>query len=411
MRGQLRRGVLAALCAGVLASHTARAQDLSAPRADSVPPAPSRAVVDVTVAAGGNDAGPLVETIRELLGRLGISVNAQLVAHPGMAAQAASDFPLARVRIDLESPREAKVLVYGRTGEVALRQSFARDTSPAVVREEVADAVRSAVEAQLLRDPQRAAAATAASASPAPDEAPIVSTPPPPPAPPPAPPTPPRAAEPPPAEPPQSEAPTPPPAWLRGLALDVTALAGAGPFAGGSGPVPRIGGGLIVASRRWLRPSLAVTGEYMAPFDVSLSPQLVTAHVSNVSVRAIPAIQVFHASWIAVDVGVGGGVDVLTVGQRAVTLPARGLGAPPPNVDPILCGVLAGHLGLTPGVALTLVVGSDVDVGSLPNYVVDDSNRKPPREVMIPWRVRPFLLAGFAFTALGERRFARAVIQ
>jgi hypothetical protein len=406
MRGQLRRGVLAALCAGVFASQTARAQDLSAPRADSVPPALSRAVVDVTVAAGGNDAGPLVETIRELLGRLGINVNAQLVAHSGSPAEAASDFPLARVRIDLESPREAKVLVYGRTGEVALRQSFARDASPAVVREEVADAVRSAVEAQLLRDPQRAAAAPAASAASAPPEAPIVSTPPPPPVPPPPPP----AAEPPPPEPPRNEAPTPPPAWMRGLALDVTALAGAGPFAGGSGPVPRIGGGVIVASRRWLRPSLSVTGEYMAPFDTSLSPQLVTAHVSNVAVRAIPAIQVFHASWIAVDVGVGGGVDVLTVGQRGVTLPARSLAAPAPNVDPILCGVLAGHLGLTPGVALTLVVGSDMDVVAyLPNYVVQNS--KAPYEVMTPWRVRPFLLAGFAFTALGGRRFSRAVIQ
>jgi hypothetical protein len=176
--------------------------------------------------------------------------------------------------------------------------------------------------------------------------------------------------------------------------------------------VPRIGGGVTVASRRWLRPSLAVTGEYMAQFDVSSSP-VVTAHVSNVSVRAIPSIQVFHASWIAVDVGVGGGVDVLTIGQIAVTPPAHGRGTPPPNVDPILCGVLAGHLGLTPDVALTLAVGSDVDLASPQlHYVVEYGNPgTPPSGVLIPWQVRPFLLAGFAFTALGERRFARAVIQ
>jgi hypothetical protein len=371
-----------------------------------VSPAPSRAVVDVTVAAGGNDAGPLVETIRELLGRLGINVNAQLVAHSGSPAEAASDFPLARVRIDLESPREAKVLVYGRTGEVALRQSFVRDASPAVVREEVADAVRSAVEAQLLRDPQRAAAATAASASPAPPETPIVSTPPPPPSPPPPP-----AAEPPPAEPPRSEAPTPPPAWLRGRALDVTAVAGAGPYAGNALIVPRIGGGVTVASRRWLRPSIAVTGEYMA-FDVSSpSPTVVTAHVSNVSVRAIPAIQVFHDSWIAVDVGVGGGVDVLTVGASAAP-PGSNLRPSTTYPEPLLCGVIAGYLALTPGVALTLAVGSDVDVASpQPRYVVGDSKGHPIGDVLIPSPVRPFLLAGFAFTAVGERRFARAVIQ
>jgi hypothetical protein len=414
MRGQLRRGVLAALCAGVFASQTARAQDLSAPRADSVPPALSRAVVDVTVAAGGNDAGPLVETIRELLGRLGINVNAQLVAHSGSPAEAASDFPLARVRIDLESPREAKVLVYGRTGEVALRQSFARDASPAVVREEVADAVRSAVEAQLLRDPQRAAAATAASAAPAPAEAPIVSTPPPPPAPPAAPPTPSPAPEPPAAEPPQSEAPpTPPPAWLRGLALDVTALAGAGPYAGNAVLIPRIGGGVTVASRRWLRPSLTVTGEYMAQFNVSSpSPQIVTAQVSNVSVRAIPAIQIFHASWIAVDVGVGGGGDVLTVERRSAPTGSILGQSTTSSVEPILCGVVAGHLGLTPGVALTLAVGSDVDVAySQLHYLVGNRITNVPSDVLSPWRVRPFLLAGFAFTALGERRFSKAVIQ
>jgi hypothetical protein len=151
----------------------------------------------------------------------------------------------------------------------------------------------------------------------------------------------------------------------------------------------------------------------MAQFDVSSpSPQVVTAQVSNVSVRAIPAIQVFHASWIAVDVGVGGGGDVLTIERRSAPTGSILGQSTTSSVEPILCAVVAGHLGLTPGVALTLAVGTDVDVASSQlHYLVAYGNGKTPSDVLSPWRVRPFLLAGFAFTALGERRFARAVIQ
>jgi len=134
------------------------------------------------------------------------------------------------------------------------------------------------------------------------------------------------------------------------------------------------------------------------------------AHASTLSFRAVAAVQVFHAPWFAVDAGVGGGVDVLTVESRSVPLGATVLSAPPYG-EPILCAVITGHVGLAPGVVLTLAVGSDLDLASpQPHYVVEYGKSKSG-DVLIPSQVRPFLLAGFAFTALGERRFARAVIQ
>ena len=60
-------------------------------------------------------------------------------------------------------------------------------------------------------------------------------------------------------------------------------------------------------------------------------------------------------------------------------------------------------MGLTPGVAFTLMVGSDFDLEAL-HYVVDGPGGEQP--LLVPNQVRPFALGGFTFTAVGAGLFA-----
>jgi hypothetical protein len=70
----------------------------------------------------------------------------------------------------------------------------------------------------------------------------------------------------------------------------------------------------------------------------------------------------------------------------------------------VLTGSIAAHVPLADGVVLTLDALLDVDLASR-RYVLDDGGTDV--SVLAPWRVRPMLLAGFTFTALGEGLFAR----
>ena len=88
-------------------------------------------------------------TIRELLGRLGLGVEPHLVAVASPAPSAGGPAGLS-VWIDLASRYEAVAIV--RRGRTEVRRTIARDSSPAIVREEIGEAVRSGVEAQLLSD-------------------------------------------------------------------------------------------------------------------------------------------------------------------------------------------------------------------------------------------------------------------
>ena len=207
-------------------------------------------------------------------------------------------------------------------------------------------------------------------------------------------------------------APAPPPAASalpsaygpsnHGVALDVTTLAGGGTVAAGAGPVAHVGGGLVVASRRGARPSVSVTAEYLVPFDSTLSN--VTSRASLVSLRAVPAVEIVHRTWIAVDVGAGGGVDIITVNASKPPMSQTITVNPnvPTGVDPVLTVRLTAYVGLAPGVALTLVAGSDFDIEPQ-RYTVAGVGGG---EILVPWRVRPAVLAGFTFTALGNGLFA-----
>jgi hypothetical protein len=373
MRAWVRRGriVVTAVsmafgCAGF--AHAQVPQGGSVP--DASPPPESMRTVDVTIVAGGDDADPLMGTIRELLGRLGLGVEPHLVAAPPPAVEPVGPAALS-VWIDLASRYEAVAIV--RRGRTEVRRTIARDSSPAIVREEIGEAVRSGVEAQLLSDEPPSPAPTAAPLSP-------------------------------PGPAPAGPETAPRTATNRWFALDLTMLAGGAPVADGSGFVPRVGGGVVLGSRRRLRPSVTLTATYVVPFEAGI-PNVVT-HATIVSLRAVPAIEVLHTSWLGVNVGAGGGVDVISV---ETTLGTSVSPQPFSNrVDPILTALATAYFELAPGVAFTLVAGVDVDFVP-PQYAVSDPGVGADHDIPSPWHVRPVALAGFTFTAVGNELFAARV--
>ncbi len=379
--------MLAALLAGFLLAGRARAEPGDA----------AAASVDVTIVGGGSDAEPLMDTIRELLGRLGLTVSGHFQRTDALAGPAR-----AHVEIDLGVPGEVVLSVRSDAAHAPVRRTIARDGSGSIVREEVADAVRSAVESQLLSDEQRAAAPAPASP---PEVAPPAVTPATPPSPSVTAPVP--TKESPTAESP-AVAPRPSSPWF---AVDVTTLAGAGPFATNSGIVGRFGGGLSLASRRGLRPSLAVTGQALLPFDATSDN--VSAHATIESVRVVPSIEALRSySWFALEVGAGLGVDVLNVYPNPTSVPAGSHTVGSLRTDPIACVILVGHFALTPGVVLTLAIAADVDPSARQYLVKSDTTAVgdpvTSGTVLSPWVVRPMVQAGFTFTAFGEGLFASA---
>lgn len=361
--------VVAALASALLFASTARAD---APTAQA--PVAQTQVVMVSI-VGAGDAQPAFEgAIRELLLRLHVQMNTVNVGPESV---------LARVQIDLTSPSQATVLVTdGRTGEVRAHRLIPRDTSSSIMREEIAHAVQSAVESALIVE-ERAA--------------------PPPPVPAPLPPPPPPPVVMVPVAPPREAAPRPS-APRAGFALDLIALAGAGPVAPGVNPVVRIGGGLIASSRGALRPSLAVTAFDAVPFESQAGLVGSLAHL--VSVRAVPSIELLHASWLALDVGAGGGVNVLTVQPQSTIVPLSILNPSTSRADAILTAAVTARAALASSVVFVVSVNADYNLAAR-HYVVNDGASRVT--VFDPARVRPAAFAGLAFTALGDGLFAKRV--
>ncbi len=160
----------------------------------------------------------------------------------------------------------------------------------------------------------------------------------------------------------------------------------------------------MVGSRRGRRPSLTITAEYQVPFESAIANANVHARTTIVSLRAVPALELAHASWFAIDVGAGAGVDIVSVNPTpggGITLKDVAT-----RVDPILTALATAYASLAPGVTFTLVVGAEVDPAA-PRYFVGGAQGENI-DLLTPWLVRPVALAGFTFTAVGSSLFARA---
>lgn len=353
----------------------------------------SRRVVEVEVAGAGGESAELDDTIRELLGRLTLVTESRIVSSLDVESSSfrstARPSLLARVGIDMRSRDVVQVAVVdGRTGNITMRRSLKREGSPAVIREEIAHVVQAALDPLILAERDRI---ESASPPPPPPPAPI-----------------PVAEAPAPAPAPPTEAPpardvvaTPASSSASSIGLDLSAFAGAGTWASGAGVVPRAGGGVALASRRGLRPAVALSGHYVFPFDTG--DPIASAHVTAGSIRALGGIEIYGTTSFALDVAAGGGVDIVGVEPRTNALPEDRLGASTTRVHPIGSAAVTGHLPLGTEVALSLLVGLDVDLASR-QWVVETGGGRS--DVFAPSRLRPVALLGFTFGAAGEPRFA-----
>jgi hypothetical protein len=99
----------------------------------------------------------------------------------------------------------------------------------------------------------------------------------------------------------------------------------------------------------------------------------------------------------------GAGIDILSVDStNASGPPGVRLESVPTYVDPILTALATAYVALTPGVVFTLIAGAEMDLAP-PGYYVGPG---PAMATLAPWRVRPVVMAGFTFTALGGGLFA-----
>jgi hypothetical protein len=361
-------------------------------------------VVELIVVGGGHEAFALLDTMRDLLGRVGLGLEAHAVATPAEVASIPRGSAVARVEVDLRSPSEAVIVIEGRR-QAPKERTVRRDPSPSIAREEVAQAVQSGVEAQLFADPEGHPAPPGLDAgsgadpeppSPAASAPPVASAPPPPPSLPPDLPIPLPLALPPPQE---AIAPSRTPS---ALGVDISTLAGGGWFASGSGPVAALGGEVTVAGRRGWRPSLSLSARAVLPFGGS--EDSVTGHASAFAIRALAGVEVVRTSFVALVGGVGGGADVLWASPSSPVLPPSVLGADTTRADPMVSAFAAAHVRLVPSVVLTVMALGDLDLAPSRYVVMQGSTVEP---VLSPWRVRPTLLAGFTFTALGQPTFVR----
>jgi hypothetical protein len=364
----------------VLATSSAAVALVLATSATSRADVPFARNVEVTASGDPAEVAALLDTLRELLGRQQLTL-----VRPGEAAS-----PLARVRAELPSSGMATVEVTGRTGRLVLRRDVALEGARAIAREAIAHLVQEAVESELLvaepaAPPPPAAASPDSGAEPASaDAAP--------------------AAAPPPPAPrdgvPARDASAAPAARGAPVLLDVAMFGGVGPVANGSGPVARVGAGATLAYGSRLRPGLGLLFAYAFPFE--RSSDVVSARTSLISGRLLPSIELGRTEHFAFDGALGGGLDVISVQPRSETLPPSVLGEGSSRVSAILSGGISARIDVVPSVVFLVSALADVDLVKR-SYVV--AQGAAFSTVTSPWAVRPTLLLGFAFTALGPPSF------
>jgi hypothetical protein len=337
----------------------------------------------VTVNVVGGDDAVLRDSIRELLARLHVDV----VDEPATGEQdeqgetggdsgAASPQPF--LQLDIDRTRTDAALVVARTvsGAIVARRFVPNDASPAIFREELAHAIQAVVESAILEQGDRRA----------------------------------EPPEPPPPAPMHWVAPPRPQdadralvtsqRALSRLGLDVATYAGAGPFANANYVVARMGAMLSATWAGRFRPALGANVEYVVPFEADGS--VVVAHASLLSARLVPSAQVLRTQGITLETGLGGGIEAMTVGPLSKVLPTQYLNSSSTRFDPLLSAIVTLHVALSPSVNATLAAMSDFDFATR-TYVVNRGG--VDSTVLSLWRVRPALVAGFSFTALGRGLF------
>jgi hypothetical protein len=375
VRGSGRRLWRALLWVSSAALATSSAPSVRA-QAGDVPAA--RGFVELVVAGSDDDVAALVDALRELVGRLGLSLRAVRADAPPWSSGTVpiSRDERARVFIDNRIADRIEItaaaVTDGTPSPLVVRR-VPRAESPAIVVEQVAHAVHSTLESLLsggAPPPEPSAPAPVV-------EPPIV------------------AAEP----APQAETPPPRPARRRsGFGMDATAFASGRGMASSTGPV--IGGGGAVNLTAWRgpwRPSLWLGGSYNAAFG-KLDPGIVSLATSATSIRAIPSVELLDGSLLQVDFGAGGGVDIFHTVPGSPGLAVE-LG-PTKNVgDPVLTAQVVARFRVTSAARIFVGVDVDGDLGSH-RYTSRDLAGNSSA-VLEPWLVRPSAMLGLCVPLVG----------
>jgi len=348
-------------------------------------------VVSVSVAGSAADADRLDAALRELLGRLGASLSLQRVDHIEHAAGRPVVGAAAWVGIDLTAADRAVVTVVDTAaGAPVLWRVLEHSGSRQILLEEAAHVVHTALESVLAalptRDPgepvtEPAVPTTAPAQQPTTTpttKAPLEATSPPPP------PTRPVATE---------------PAERAVWGMDAAALLGGHGIGDAAGIV--LGGAAALSAGYRHGPWRAggwLTAEYRVPFDIDDSAA--SPRAQAVALRSFPTLAMFQTHLVALELGVGGGIDIFTVDHRFEDALGRGRSQSSTKISPILTGMLVLHLAVVDNVQFVTLAGVDIDP-SRPRLEV----RHDLPEDATPWVVRPSLMLGVSFTMVGTEPF------
>ncbi len=338
------------------------------------------------VAAGrAEDVAALDSTLRELLGRIGVTTVVETASPEQAHAPAASSGDFAAVGVDLASGG-AMIVVADGGGAEQMRRTLPASADRAASIEETAHVVQAAIEALTeLREASDAGALPPVVAVAPVPVAPVAVVPV-------------VTVAPPSKDPPVDLLKEPPPTPPR-YGFDVVGALDMTIDGERSGVV--IGGeaGMVVRRARdtsWMSPSLWIVGDYHAPFRAIHDDVLVD--VTMVSARILPTVALAKGdSWL-VEGGAGAGFDVVladpgtTQNVAADLLPSR------TDVDPILTAMVAAHTAIASSADLFIAARLDVDLGTERYQATSNGSTVT---VFDPWTFRPELLVGFSLGLLG----------
>jgi hypothetical protein len=356
-----------ALAAAVAIAMSAASPGLARcePGREAASPA-DRAYVEVFIAASPEAFATASDTMRELLARLHIVPTVQMTDDVNEAAlsepRTSARPPLVRAVVDMR-PRSPSVLVEdGASRRVLVHRVLPPSDSIDVTVEEVSHVVYMAVDSVLREPPQ---------------------------APPPVP------AKPPAPEAPRSAAPRVAPWGLDAamfFAASVSASsrvlygAGAGLDLGWRGTAPRL--------------SLGVSATVFAPAQYEAAT--VDALVMPVSLRVAPGIEWLRTSLVAAEIAATTGLDWFRVEPGSSQAPGARIEETTANLDPTVGAAARARVRLRGGV--DLLAGLALDFDCYPHrYVVAAGGDY--RELFLPPRWRPSLVAGLTFPVAGSAHF------
>jgi hypothetical protein len=332
----------------------------------------------VTFAGSGDDFDSFMEALRAPVESLGLQVHGAPALGEDTSASGASsrgDHGRARARVWIDARGEDRVEVLIQAGAAdassPVRRYVPRDsthTSRAILAEDVAYTVRSALES-LLAPP------------PAPSPAPV-------------PPPPPAAAQPVPPAPPPPPVTSPP----RYLGLDLAAF---GSARGVASSAYAFGGGLAAdfafLGRKAWRPSLWVSGLINAPMDTRNYE--VDLHTTMGSLRVVPSLDLPQLGSLRPAVGVGFGFDFMHIWTAETNVSPISLLAPSTFADDIVTAQLMARARLAPRLGFLMGFTLDCDPG--PHHFIQADQFGVLRDVLAPWLFRPGVVIGLCFLATG----------